>query len=192
MTIQITYNSVNITLKVGKEGLRLRHIQDRNVQFAGSGKNQVVNRFGIIEGVFDAKFQEDVFRQLWGWWSWARQGQEWSFAMDSSDVANTTLDSAAAAAQAVVPLTATTNLAADDICLIRAEDEDNEFEAVKILSVSAGVSVTLTEDLAFSYSSGDTFRHFEYFPAVISMDSEFDPEREGSWYGWEFLFRESL
>jgi hypothetical protein len=192
MAIQITYNSVNITLEVGPDGLRTRHVQERNENRAGTGKIKTINHYGILEGTFDAIFSDAVYYTLWGWWSWARQGKSWAFAMDSNDIANTTLDGAAAAAQKTIPLTATTSLSAGDYCLIRAEDNDDEFEVVCIDTISAGVSVDAVSNLVFGYSSGDTFRHLDYFPSVVSIDAAFEPQKQGNYWTNEFRFIEAL
>lgn len=192
MTIRLTYNSTNIDLvKIGPKALKLRHAQDRDVKFSGSGKNQTTNRYGAFHGYFDARFQDAAYDALWGWWSWARQGKEWAFAMDSGNVLNTTLNGAAAAAQADVTVDSVSTLAVGDKILIRAEDEDNEFERKEVQSISS-LTITMTTNLVHSYSDEDTLRHFEYFPAVITIDDEFEPEQDGDWWSWTFHFMESL
>ena len=192
MTIQLTFNSVNITLKTGENGLRVRHVQEGSLDFSGSGKYRAVPRYGIMEGRFSAYFQDAVYYDLWAWWSWARQGKTWAFAMDSGDVLNTTLDGAAAAAQKTIPVASTTGLEAGDKCLIRAEDADDEFEVVEIDTIDDGVSVDVVENLIFSYDSDDVFRHFEYFPSVLSLDTFFDPVKSGDEWSMEFKFIEAL
>lgn len=73
-----------------------------------------------------------------------------------TDALHTTLDDAAAAGQKVIPLTATTGLAAGDLCTIRKANGAYEQE-VTIDSINAGVSVTIVEDLEFAYASADKF-----------------------------------
>lgn len=192
MTIRITYNSNNIDLKTGNEGLQTEHSQKYSQNRSGSGKIEHINQYGIQTMSFDAYFQAAVERQLQAWWAWARQGKAWSFAMDSAKTGNTTLDAAAAAGQKVIPVTATAGFSAGDECLIRAEDSDNEFEIVIIASISAGMSITATDNLIFSYTSSDIFRHREYWPSLIILDKKFQPEKTGTWYGWKFKFAEVL
>ena len=192
MAIRITFDSNIIDLEIDSEALATRHSQERNQNRSASGKIEQINRYGIQEMAFAAILSEAVYRQLWAWWAWARQGEIWSFALDSDAGASTTLDDAAASGQKNVPLTSTTGFSAGDICLIRAEDEDDEFELVVIDSVDPGVKIVAESNLIFSYSADDTFRHRDYWPAVISLDTEFNPKKEGSIYRHTFRFIEAL
>ena len=88
---------------------------------------------------------------------------------------STTLDAAAAAAQKVIPVGSTTGFSVGDECLIRAVDNDDEYELVLIASINAGVSVTALNNLYYSYTSSDIFRHKGYFPTVTTLDKEFNP-----------------
>lgn len=72
------------------------------------------------------------------------------------DTFTTTLDAQAAAAQKVVPLTATADLEATDWIVIDPTGAANGPEACYIASVSAGVSVTCTDDLVATHASGQT------------------------------------
>jgi len=189
MAIRITYDSKTIDLKIGDDGLVINPKQVRNQNYSGSGKIETINQYGIQEYVFDAYFQDTIYYDLIAWWSWARQGKTWSFAMDSGNTANTTLDAGATSGQKVVPLVATTGLSAGDICLI-ATAADNAFEIVEIGSVSSGVSITAVSNLKFTYASGDPFRHWEYFPSVVSIDEEFNPKKSGQWWRHVFNFVE--
>lgn len=192
MAIRITYDGKTIDLLVGDEGLRPAYKQNRKQNRSASGKIETINFYGIQEMSFDAYFSESVYHDLIAWWSWARQGKLWAFAMDSGAAASTTLDGAAAAAQKDVPLTATTGFSAGDICLLRAEDDDDESESVEIDTVTAGVKITAVDNLKFSYAAGDTFRHIDYWPQVISLDAAFDPDRNGDTYHNTFKFVEAL
>lgn len=192
MAIRIIYNSNNIDLKVAERSIQPEHFQEYNQNRSGSGKTEHINQYGIQIITFDAYFQVAVERQLQAWWAWARQGKTFSFNMDSSNTGNTTLDASAAAGQKNVPLTATAAFAASDECLIRAEDNDDEFEIVIIASVDAGVKIVATDDLIYSYTATDIFRHRDYWPSVITLDKRFKPDKNGSWYKWNFKFAEVL
>jgi len=191
MSARITYNSINIDVEIGNKSLQPSMTVSRSQNRALSGKTETLFYHGIEELSFDAFFSQANYRKLIAWWSWARQGKPWSFTMDSTNIANTTLDGAAASGQKTIPLLATTNLTVGDECIIKASDDD-EFEIVVIASVSAGVSVTATDNLNFTYATGDTFRHFEYYPSVITTDSDFKPVKSGSYYSWTFNFVENL
>jgi hypothetical protein len=176
MASQITYNSINISITVSRAGLSTDWVQKNFKNDSGSGKIETINLYGRQEYTFDAYFLSQIYYDLTAWWSWARQGKAWSFALDSANVSNTTLDAGAASGQKTIPLTATTALTAGDFCLIRAADSDDEFEVVEIASVSAGVSVTSVDNLKYTYASADTFRHLDYFPSVLTQDKSFSPK----------------
>jgi len=192
MAIRITYNSVNIDLKVGPRGIEIDLVQVRNQDRSSTGKTQTINSYGIQEVALDTYFEDAVERTLWAWWSWARQGKPFSVAFDTGYLGNTTLDDAAAAGQKVIPITDTTLFDANHICLLKAVDADDEFELVTIASVNVGVSVSSVDNLVYSYESGDVFRHKKYWPSVYSMDSRFKPVRDGENWTWTFNFAENL
>ena len=193
MTCRITFDSNNIDFDVMVNTLNIRHMQERNINRSGSGKIEVVNLYGIYEIEFTGVFDADTYYSLVAWWSWARQGQLFSFAADSSDVGDTTLDAAAAAAQKVIPLTATAAFASGDFCLIKAIDNDDEFEVIEIDSVSAGISVTAVSNLVYSYASADEFRHWKYWPELVCLNDEFVPDQLGpDTYQFTFQCAESL
>lgn len=193
MAIRITYNSVNIDLLLGPEGLQTVLGQEQNQNRAASGKIESINLYNFGEAIsFDATFQEAVYRQLIAFWAWAEQGQAFSFAMDSADLCNTTLDDAAVAGQKNVPLTATTYLTAADVCLIRSADR-TKYEIVIPASVDSGVKIVATDNLIYTYASGDTFKHWEYWPSLVLPQGEtFNPRKDGSWYSHTFRFLENL
>ena len=192
MAIRIIFDGNNIDLNIGSLALQESHFQQYSQNRSGSGKIEQINEYGIQIMSFDSFFQVGVERQLQAWWAWARQGKTWSFNMDSANVGNTTLDASAAAGQKNVPLTATSAFVATDECVIKAVDNDDEFEIVIVASVDAGVKIVATDNLVYAYTSGDTFRHREYWPAVITLDKEFKPVKDGSWYSWTFNFAEAL
>jgi len=193
MTIRITYDSNNIDLNIGSDGLDIIPMQYNYQERSASGKIETLNLYNFGEAItFDAYFQEAVYRQLIAWHAWAEQGKVFSFAMDTSLTVNTTLDGAAAAAQKVIPLTATTGLTVDDVCFIRSADR-TKYEIGVINSISAGVSVTMDDNLIYTYASGDTFRHWHYWPEVVLPAREgFNPRPNGSWYRHTFRFLENL
>lgn len=201
MTARITYNSVNIDFALSHpDGFVRRPKQESNTNETGGGKIETINLFGRDEIVVNAFFSRAVYHSLLAWWSWARQGKTFSVAADSGDVGNTTLDGAAAAAQKTIPLTATAAFASGDYCLIRAADDD-EFEVVQIDTISAGVSVTAETNLIYTYASGDTFRHLDYYPSCLLAPGvrDFEPSRTGvrsttsdHYYRFQFKFVEAL
>ena len=124
--------------------------------------------------------------------------KEFSFALDSADVGYTTLDAAAAAGQAVIPVAATGAFTAGDVCFIKSIASDDEFELIVIDSVSAGVSITATTNLIYTYASADICRHKDYFPNVKLLRDTWLPEYTGvkdvtkKYYRHTFQFVEAL
>ena len=198
MTHRLTYNSVNIDgLTLLPPGPRPQYTHIAKTNRASSGKVETISQYGLINIEFEAYFSITTYHALTAFFSWARQGKVCSFALDSADISNTTLDGAAAAAQKTIPLTATTSLTAGDYCLIKSIDDD-EYEVVEIDSVSAGVSVTAVSNLIYTYASGDIFRHLDYYPSLIYTGGKFDPVRTGTtdtssdfYYRFSFAFEES-
>ncbi len=191
MAIRITYDSKTIDLLIGPEGLDTQYLIERAQAKSGSGKIDTIVHYALIEGLLDARFTEATFQVLLAWWSWASQGKTWALAMDSSKVGNTTLDGAAAAGQKTVPLTATAAFAEGDVCLIRTAARLT-YEVVTIDTISAGVSIAAEANLKFTYASGDGFRHKDYFPSLVSLDTKFKPVKRGEYYEHRFHFVESV
>jgi len=191
--MRITFNSQDVDLHLAYQGLVPGHIQNKKQSRSGSGLIETINIYGIQEITARCYIEPDKYRQMVAWWAWARQGKTWAFAEDSGKTTNTTLDDAAAAGQKVIPLTATAGLSVDDECLIRAEDNDDEFEIIKVESISAGVSVTAAENLIYSYAAADLFRHKNYWPSVVSLDKAFKPQpMHRGWHSISIKFVEAL
>lgn len=189
---RIIYNNTNIDLLIDEDSLQVEYVSDRSQKRSSSGKIETIHFHGIQEVKFSAILDEALYRQCVPWWAWAEQGEAWAFAFDSTKTGNTTLDDAAAAAQKVIPLTGTGDFSVGDVCLIRAADNGGKSAIVEIASVSAGVSVTGEENLVYSYTSGDVFRHWEYWPEVVSLEDKFGPLRKGSIYRHVFRFIEKV
>lgn len=193
MAHRITFNSNNIDLLIGPEGLDPVFLEKNYQERAASGKIETLNiyNFGGIF-TFDCYFQEAVYRQLVAFHAWAEKGKSFSFAFDSSLVGNTTLDAAAASGQKVIPLTATAAFSVGDIGFIRTANLQ-DYELVDIDVVNAGASVEATDNLYYTYASGDTFRHWKYWPdLVLPAGERFNPPKEGNYYHHTFRFIENL
>ena len=188
MTARITYNAVNVDLEIRYGTLDVRYIQERSENRAGSGKLETILFNSRMEIQFSAILTAAQYRQMVAFYSWARQGYEFAFSAVNSLTGNTTLDAAAAAGQKTIPLTATTGFTAGDFCLIRAEDNDDEFEIVEIATVNAGVSVVTVDNLVYSYQSADIFRHWKYWPAARLVNTNFNPRELAGPNNYQFAF----
>ncbi len=193
MAIRIIWNSNNIDLKIDDPSIEVPFKNESKVNRAASGKTETINIYNFGEPImFNAIFSETVYRKLIAFWSWAEQGNVFSFNMDSDNVGNTTLDGAAAAGQKNIPLAATAAVASTDIGIIRSADR-TKYEIVVVASVDAGVKVVATDNLYLTYASGDTFRHWHYWPALILPEGEvFNPTKQQGNYFFTFNFLEQL
>ena len=198
MTHRLTYNSTNIDgIVIGQEGPSISIEHTASTNRSGSGKIETISQYGLWRVEFTGYFSLSTYYDLLAWFAWARQGQTFSFAMDSTEVGNTTLDAAAASGQAVVPVAATTAFSAGDVCLVDSSTTDN-FEVITIDSISAGVSVTADANLKYTYASGDTLRHLHYWPSLVIDKKTFDPRlnkvidtTSTHYYQYQFRFTEA-
>lgn len=70
-----------------------------------------------------------------------------------ADIFSTTVDADSNSGQAVLKLTATTDLVAGDVVVADADNSNSKREACIVASVSAGDSVTCTTNLTFSHTA---------------------------------------
>lgn len=158
----------------------------------------------VIESVINEIFTEVViglsdfddaafFRALRAWWSWAQQGKQYAFAIDSTDKVDKLLDATAASGQKVIPITSpTSGIVTGNFYLLRSADRTKE-EIIEVDTIETDISATAIANLIFSYSNGDTFRSIDYFPKVKSLDQTF-PVRENAvqTYTLNHRFREDF
>ena len=164
---------------------------DRNLVISHGGVHSVSlrNQFDLGRLVLENFEDEDFERELWAWWSWAVRGEAYSVALDSADVIDTTLDGAAAAGQAVIPLTSTAGIVVGTRYKLREAAGDEE-EMIEVLSINAGVDVTATANLKYGYVSGDTFVSRDFLPKVVSFDSVKPWRRNLTTFTFDHRFRE--
>ena len=192
MSIQIVYDSKTIDLLLGDGGLLTDYTQDRKQARSGSGKIETISLHGLQEMSFEAYFVEARYRDLVAWWSWARQGKVWAFAKDSGNVGNTIIVGAVAAGQTTVGMAATGAFSAGDTALLRAVDNDDEYELVLIDSITTANVLEASENLKYSYDTAYIFRHWDYWPSVVSLDTNFNPKRNGDYFKHTFNFVENV
>ena len=188
---RITFNSINIDIKIGANSLKRipRAVFTQNI--SGAGNIEQINEYQIEAYSFDSYYSIDEWRKLYTFfYGWALLGKTWSFAMDKDKTVNTTLDGAANASQKVVPLTSTTGIkAGDTLILIPAAGQYRE--AIKVAKINAGESITAVDNLIFSHTSGDVCRHDEYFPSVKNTAKEYNWIQEGDEFSSTFEFIEN-
>jgi len=207
MAIQITYDSKTIDLIMAERALEPNYLHDYRRNMAGNGAAETINLHGFQEHTFQLYFTESTYEDLIAWWSWARQGNPWSFAFDSNKAVETTLSMAASADEVLINLIQTAGFSSGDVCFIQSV-RDDKYEIVTIdtvgvgdvyivdadgtyivdadgtylVSREAGTGVSITTALKFSYDAGDYFRHWNYWPEVFSLDTDFKPLKNGDYY----------
>ena len=146
---------------------------DREIAFSGGRVSATLlhsmgDTVHIETGNFDdAQFEAD----LRAWWSWAAQGKQYAFALDSADVVNLTLNGAAAAGQKDIPLADTSSVVVGRRYLLR-EAAGPEEEIIQVASIVANVKAVAQANLKFGYLTGDRFRAIDYFPKMVSLDEK--------------------
>ena len=157
----------------------IKFMQERNDNYSSSREHEalVFEEWVEIEVALQ-KLTRAQYNAFYAWWAYARQGDNFSFAADSDKTGNTTLDDTAAAGQKVIPLTGTADFGVEDYALIKQASGD-DFETVQIASISAGVSVTVEDNLIYDYAANDIFRHQLYWPDVTLKDDSLDLPMQG-------------
>jgi hypothetical protein len=132
------------------------------------------------------RFQDIAFWDaLEAWWSWVKEGNQYAFAFDSADVVDKAMTGAAAAGQKDIPFTDTSSIVAGRKYRVRQSQGHRE-EIVQVDTVTLNTKATCLANLKFSYVTGDVFRSRDYFPKLVSLDSDppFD-ERAGITYSFD-------
>jgi len=89
-----------------------------------------------------APFQDITFWEaLQAWWSWAVQGKQYSFALDSADVVDLLTSGAAAAGQKDIPIASTASIVAGRKYRIRSTTGHEE-EVIQVDTITLNTKVT--------------------------------------------------
>jgi hypothetical protein len=182
MTHRITYSSTHGTklcdFKVVADTLRPNYFQSRNQNRSASGKTETINVYGIQEVSIDIFMTEVQYRKMIGWWSHARQGQAFTLTLSTADLTNTKVRSQSTDDAKVIYVTSSGNITANNKYLIRAIDNDDEYENVQVSAIASSSSywkLTMSTDISHWYNSSDIFRGWQYWPTLISLDDGFNP-----------------
>lgn len=133
----------------------------------------------------DAQFAAD----LEAFWSWARRGNQFAFALDSADVVNLALSGAAAAGQKDIPLADTSSVVVGRKYRLREVAGDEE-EVFQVASVTTNVKAVAVNNLKYGYLTGDVFRSLDYFPKMVVPDGDLPLSRLITTYALDFLMTE--
>ena len=195
MASRITYNSTrHCSFEILSGTFNHRYMHDKNISRAGSGKYEAINLYGIGEVNFSAYMSESEYKELVGWWSYARQGQTFSLAVTTADMTNVKLSASATAGSTAITVSTSGNIAAGGVYKIKAIDADNEFEIVTVSSKISTTKYQLTNKLSLSYNTSDKVTQWRYFPSLICLNDAFNPVKEANeanLYRFDFELAES-
>lgn len=133
-----------------------------------------------------SRFQDVAFwDSLVAWWAWAVQGNPYAFALDSADVVDLALSGGAAAGQKDIPLANTSSVVVGRKYRLRQAGGHNE-EIIQVDTITTNVKATALANLKFTYVTGDVFRSQDYFPKLVSLDTDRPAEENpGVTYGFD-------
>jgi hypothetical protein len=189
---RITWNGNTLDFPGPLTGYASRPIADRTIG-RSNGVLHATNinaSFRRIRMVLDRFDSAAFWDALEGWWAWARQGNVYAFAMDSGDVVDKTMTGSAASGQKDIPFTDTSTIVAGRKYRVRQASGHNE-EIVQVDTITTNVKVSCLANLKYSYVTGDIFRSRDYFPKLVSIDT--DPpmdEHEGITYSLDHMAEE--
>jgi len=191
MAISLRYSGNTINILVDSKGIKPKYKIEKKTNNTSSGKIETINIYARREVDFAAVFSESTYKDLLAWWSYASQGQEFSFAFDSNNTLDTTINTTSAAGQKDLNLTSITSATTGDFLFIRGQDRFT-YEVGEIEKITSGVSVGLTNDLINEYIDGDECTHYLYFSNLLTLDKDFNPTKDGNYYKHEFKMVENL
>ena len=169
----IVWNGITLSLPRVASAWTHDIAEDRVESMAADGHRNSHHRGYLwrVHFLLKGPLEDTVERDLWNWWAWAMMGNYYAVAFDSTKTLNTTLDDAAAASQKNVPLTATTTAASGDLMIMTKADR-SYYELFKVDTVDAGVKLVSTTNLCRAFAAGDSCRHLQYLPRVVSLDRD--------------------
>jgi hypothetical protein len=197
MASRITYNSKNIDFtndayefEIDQRRSVLTNMSaSKLVETLNVGPDEIITiRFRNLlnSNAADATLK----RNLRQWFMWALAGNSWTFARDSAEAVNTTLDVGESAGDTVIDVASTTGIDVNGLYVIRSA---THMETVKIDSIDAGAGqVTITETLNFDYANGSRFRSAEYWPARLVESRNPIIENPPMFYDVELIFMEDV
>lgn len=188
---QIVWNGNTLAFPGQLQAYRWQRRCDRNMdvssgRVSATGVRSSYDEVRILLGNFeDAQFAAD----LEAWWSWARRGKQYAFAFDSADVVDLAMSGAAAAGQKDIPLAATASVVVGRKYRLR-EVSGEEEEVIQVASVTLNTKATAVSNLKYGYLTGDVFRSLDYFPKMVSADSDIPLARAITTYSLDHLMTE--
>jgi hypothetical protein len=188
---QIVWNGNTLAFPGPLTGYRWRRPCDRQMDVS-SGRVSAVG----VRSSFDevraqlSNFEDEQFaRDLEAWWSWARRGNQYAFALDPADVVDLALSGSAPPGQKDIPLANTSSVVVGRRYRLREVAGDEE-EVFQVASVTTNVKAVAQNNLKFGYLAGDVFRSLDYFPKVVSGDNDIPLEQRITTFAFDHLMLE--
>lgn len=151
---------------------------------AGTTAAIVLETYDEVEVAFEA-FSDATWRNaLWAWWSWARQGKVFGFALDNTKTSDTLVSSNAYSGDLTIAVADTFGFVAGDTIRLRSADRVDD-ELVTVTSVGSG-SLTVSE-FRNDYPAGSSVRHFGYYPSLYLPDDTY-PFHDNPFLTWNLRF----
>lgn len=193
---RITYNLKNVDFLGSPNEFQVDYNPPRNQGRSRSGHTETIitPRVDVRVSVLYRYITDtDLTRQLHQWFAWAINGNAWTYAHDSSEVVNTSLNGAVSAGASSVVVTSASGITAGKKYYIA---DGSNYQVVKVLSV---VSTTITfatiDTLNFAFASGSIFRSELYWSGILIGDSEFpitDIGKPANFVSLKLVFAEDL
>jgi hypothetical protein len=175
--IRISFDGSAVDLLPGENGLLPKYAQSRSQNISGSGARETINFYGDQVLALDFYMTPAAYRKMTAWWSWARQGNLFSLAYDSTRTASTTLASGHGAGSTGLDLASDSGINVGDELFICNTAADNQFEIVQV--DGTGSPLPLTDATLLTYPAGSLVRHADYYPSLICLDEKFEPKPVG-------------
>jgi hypothetical protein len=188
---QIVWNGNTLSFPGPLTGYQWKRRTDRQMDISGgrvaaTGVRSSYDEVRIqLENYEDVQFAYD----LEAFFAWARGGRQYAFALDPADVVNQALTGGAAAGQKDIPLNPTAAVVAGRRYRLRQIVGDLE-EVIQVASVTLNTKATAVSNLKHSYLTGDIFRSLDYFPKMVSADSDLPNAQRITTYALDHLMTE--
>lgn len=151
--------------------------QERYENFSASNQYEAITLREWDEVSITARnLTETEMRNAFNWWSWARLGNRFSFALISTQNSSCKLDAAASSDQTTISLSTAMNLAANDWCIIKGSTID-DYEVFQISSIDGSDNLTATTNLRHSYATSAVVRNVDFWPNMICKNRSFPMEK---------------
>lgn len=195
MSVQLSYNSKVITIPK----THYRFLSDDSgtslINRSASGLVETLNvspsamiSIGWQNFICDNATHITLKRNLAQWFQFAREGGDWTLALDSSEVANTATAVASTSTATLLTLASTSGINTNGQYVLRSKAH---MDLVKVTSVTA-TQVGLAESVNYAYAAGSRFRAQMFWPGKLTSIKNPIIEMPPVWWSFEIDFTEDV